>query len=666
VSGEERGTAGEPDRQETSACCDHRAHEPYRLVVENLAQVIFQTDARGQWTYLNPAWTEMTGFDVDSSLGRCFLDYVHPEDRQRHADLLQPLVDRARDYVGREVRYVTKIGTVRWVEVRAQPITDGTRIAGTAGTLTDVTERKHAEEALTGTRARLSHLLISSPAIIYSRDVEPGFVFTFVSDNVTRQLGLPTHELLDDPASWAEHLHPDEAWSEREAFAQLVDQQHQSREYRFRHADGTYRWIHDERTVVRDTLGRPTEIVGSWVDVTARRRAEEASAQLEQELRHAQKLEAVGRLAGGVAHDFNNLLTVIIGRCELLFRRVGHAGATARDVDIIMATARRASTLTTQLLAFSRKQVLQPTLLDLNEVVANMERLLDRLIGEDVVLWTDLQASLGRARADLGQIEQVIMNLVVNARDAMPAGGRLTIQTANVDVDAEFAARRVGFAPGAYVMLAVSDTGVGIEPDVRAKLFEPFFTTKPEGKGTGLGLSTVYGIVKQSGGEIVVESEPGQGASFRIYLPRVDGAEPAPAVRPDGAPDPGGSETILLTEDAAVVRDLTCDLLRAAGYRVLAAATPDEALALCENHSGTIDLLLTDVVLPGMSGRELAEHARRVRPKMRVLFVSGYPDDEMVRLGIQREEAVFLAKPFTADALGRKVRQALERSAPPA
>ena len=316
----------------SEATVDHGAHDQQRLVVENLAQVVFQTDARGQWTFLNPAWTELTGFDVAESLGRCFIEFVHPDDRQLHADLLLPLADNEREYIGREVRYVTKIGSVRWVEVRAQPLTATGRILGTAGTLTDVTDRKEAEEALLATRARMRHLLVASPVIIYSRDIRPGFPFTFVSDNVARQLDLEAGDLLEDAGGLTDRLHPDDAAAEAEAMAALLEEPQQSREYRIRRADGTYRWIHDERTLLRDASGQPTEVVGSWLDVTARRDAEEASAQLEHELRHAQKLEAIGRLAGGVAHDFNNLLTVIIGRCELLFRRVGHGGPTARDV----------------------------------------------------------------------------------------------------------------------------------------------------------------------------------------------------------------------------------------------------------------------------------------------------------------------------------------------
>jgi PAS domain S-box-containing protein len=636
------------------AACDR-----HRLLLEHLSQVVFQTDARGAWTFLNPAWTEMTGFSVEESLGRDFLEFVHPDDRARHAGLLEPVAAPDHDYIGREVRYVTKIGSVRWVEVRAQLLTRGAAVLGTAGTLTDVTDRKHAEDALLATRARLSHLLLSSPAIIYSRDARAGFPFTFVSDNV-RQLGLDAQELLDEPGAWGARVHPEDAVEVGE-FLRDVGQDRQSREYRLGDPDGTIRWIHDERTIIRDAAGRAIEIVGSWLDVTARRRAEEASAHLEQEFRHAQRLDAVGRLAGGVAHDFNNLLTVITGRCQLLFRRLAAEPGLERDVDIVMATARRASTLTNQLLAFSRKQVLEPTLLDLNEVVTNMERLLERLIAEDIVLGTSLDPTLGRVRADRGQIEQVLMNLVVNARDAMPRGGRLTIETANAEVDADFARRHVGFTPGAYVVIAVRDSGVGIPPEIRSKLFEPFFTTKPEGQGTGLGLSTVYGIVKQSGGEVIVDSEPGQGATFRIYLPRVEAVAPEVRSSEEQTEVPRGVETILLAEDATIVRDLMADLLKSCGYQVLAPPSARQALDLLQNHPGAIDLLVTDVVMPDLNGRELSEHARRLRPSVRVLYVSGYPDDEVIRHGLPSQDAMFLAKPFTAQALARRVRQALDR-----
>ncbi|MGH7342968.1 MAG: ATP-binding protein, partial [Candidatus Rokuibacteriota bacterium] len=376
--------------------------------------------------------------------------------------------------------------------------------------------------------------------------------------------------------------------------------------------------------------------VGTVRDVSQRKQAEEALRQTEQQLRQAQKMEAVGQLAGGIAHDFNNLLTVILGRSDLLRRRMGEDGPLRRDVELITATAARAGALTRQLLAFSRNQVLQPKVLDLNTVVSRMATLLRRLIGEHIHLVTVFQPDLGPVRVDPTQIEQVIVNLVVNARDAMPAGGTLTIETANARSDESAAGLEASAGPGSLVCLTVRDTGCGMDADVQAHLFEPFFTTKPPGKGTGLGLATVYGIVKQHNGGIFADSTPGQGATFRIYLPRAipetpDETDVPPAPRP-------GNETILLVEDEVEVRILAEEILRGHGYTVLA-ASPDEALALAERHPEAIELLLTDVVMPGTSGRVLADRLMRLRPDTKILFMTGYTDEAIVHHGVLDDHA---------------------------
>jgi CheY-like chemotaxis protein len=376
-------------------------------------------------------------------------------------------------------------------------------------------------------------------------------------------------------------------------------------------------------------------------------------------------MEAVGQLAGGIAHDFNNLLTVIMGRTELLLRPLKPEDPLHRGISLIRKTAGRAAELTCQLLAFSRKQVLQPRALCLNAVVSNMERMLGRVIGEDISLVTVLDPMLGRVRADPGQIEQVIMNLAVNARDAMPDGGRLTIETANVELDAARARRHAGSSAGPHVMLAVTDTGIGMPREVQAHLFEPFFTTKEPGKGTGLGLATVYGVVKQSGGYVHVYSEPGQGAAFQIYLPRVHEAVETVEHETTLGESPRGTETILLVEDEEGVRELARDILRASGYTVLDAEHGGAALLTCERYAGAIHLLVTDVVMPQMSGRELAERLTQVRPDMQVLYISGYTDDAVVRHGVREADIAFLQKPFMPDVLARKVRDVLDRPAVP-
>ena len=404
------------------------------------------------------------------------------------------------------------------------------------------------------------------------------------------------------------------------------------------------------------TGGRLREIQGYLFDTTERR-------SLEGQLRQAQKMDAVGRLAGGIAHDFNNLLTVILGFSDMILERVAPDDPIAGDLGEIHRAGERASALTRQLLAFSRQQVLEPRVLDLNEVVRGMSGgMLGRLIGEDIRIQTRLAADLGRVKADPGQIEQVILNLAVNARDAMPKGGTLTVETRNTELDDTFMQTTLTVSPGLYVLLAVTDTGVGMDAVTQSHLFEPFFTTKERGKGTGLGLATVYGIVKQSGGYIDVSSEPGRGSAFRIHLPRVEAevtAGPGSLLRAEKST---GMETILLVEDEEAVRRLASRALEAAGYTVLEAGSGAEALDLLESAGGGISLLLTDVVMPGMGGPELAERVRVIRPELRFLFMSGYTDPGTVDQAALSRAGGFLQKPFTAAALTEKVRTELDRT----
>jgi len=379
------------------------------------------------------------------------------------------------------------------------------------------------------------------------------------------------------------------------------------------------------------------------------------------QLLQAQKMEAVGRLAGGIAHDFNNLLTTIIGNTELSLLRIGKDNPLCENIAEIKKAANRAASLTRQLLAFSRKQVLQPVVLNLNTVICGLEKMIGRLIGEDMELETLLSPDLGEVRADAGQMEQVIMNLVINARDAMPLGGKLIIETANVDLDETYASEHgVKLNPGPYVMLAVSDTGKGMDKETQAHIFEPFFTTKERGKGTGLGLSTVYGIVKQSGGLIWVYSELGEGTTFKIYLPRIrSGSEPQ---RKEQAPleAPKGVETVLIVEDDDAVRSLACKILELQGYKILEAKDGEEAMKVSKEHNGPIHLMITDVVMPGISGRELQEQLHPLRPAMKVLYMSGYTDNATAHHKVLDSGVAFLQKPFTPETLARKVREVLE------
>jgi signal transduction histidine kinase/ActR/RegA family two-component response regulator len=404
--------------------------------------------------------------------------------------------------------------------------------------------------------------------------------------------------------------------------------------------------------------GRPARLV-LVNDVTERRRVEEALRKTEEQLRQAQKMEAVGRLAGGVAHDFNNVLSVILSYGEMLLADMKPGDPVRADIEEMHKAGERAADLTRQLLMFSRQQVLAPKVLDLNDVLTSMDKMLQRILGADVDLVSLPTQPLGRVRADPSSVEQVIMNLVVNARDAMPTGGKLTMETANVVLDEAYAQAHLGVKPGAHVMLAVTDTGTGIEKATLARIFEPFFTTKESGKGTGLGLSTVFGVVQQSGGSVWVYSEVGKGTTFKVYLPRVDAAVEAVG---DTVPPTTlrGTETILLVEDDDQVRVVARGILRRSGYDVIEAHNAGEALLSSEQHAGTIHLLLTDVVMPQMSGPELAKRLVSVRPDMKVLCMSGYTDDSIVRHGVLEAHIAYLQKPITPEALTARVRGVLD------
>jgi PAS domain S-box-containing protein len=416
------------------------------------------------------------------------------------------------------------------------------------------------------------------------------------------------------------------------------------------------RWLHTRKIPIHDALGRPRHLLGVSVDITEQKLATDA---LQEQLRHAQKMEAVGRLAGGVAHDFNNLLSVIMGYASLALDSTSDGEPLKTQLSEVLAASERARDLTRQLLAFSRQQVLDPRVINLNEVIARVERMLERLIGEDVELVAFKAEHLGNVRVDPSQIEQVLMNLCVNARDAMPKGGKLTIETANVTLDESYAAEHPTVVAGPHVMLAVSDTGHGMDRETQKRIFEPFFTTKEVGRGTGLGLSTVFGVVRQSGGHIWVYSEPGAGAVFKLYFPRVEGEAVAAGPGPRRAPNTG-NETVLVLEDEEQVRRVVIAMLTRGGYRVLEAATAEQAFALARNSEQTIDLLLTDVVMPSMSGPDVVRQMQAIRPRLKAICMSGYTDETVFRHGILESGVAFLQKPITPDSLRQRIRNVLD------
>jgi len=510
-------------------------------------------------------------------------------------------------------------------------------------------ERRKAEEALRESEKRLQKILDNSPAIIFLKDTEGRYLY--VNPQFGKLTVLTPEQILGKTD--AEIFPPEQAAAFRANDLKVL-QAGVALEFEevARHQDELYTSI-VSKFPLRNTEGEVYAICGIATDITERK-------SLEAQLRQSQKMEAIGRLAGGIAHDFNNMLTVINGFSELMLLSLPVGDPHRNTAEHIRQAGEKAATLTRHLLAFSRQQVLQPRVLDLNAVVANMDTMLKRMIAEDIDLLTILSPGSTPVKADPGQIQQILMNLVVNARDAMPDGGRLTIETADVVLDTDYARRHVGVSPGRYVMLAVSDNGCGMDKQTQARIFEPFFTTKEEGKGTGLGLSTVYGIVKQSGGNIWVYSEPGRGTTFRIYLPRIEGV--AEAIVPGKAqePLPRGSETLLLVEDDAGVRKLAKTTLQTQGYTVLEAAPGEDAMRLSGQHEGLIHLMVTDMVMPEMSGRELAERLKPLRPNMKVLLTSGYTGKAMLHHGELDPGMAFLQKPFTPQTLARKVREVLD------
>jgi two-component system, cell cycle sensor histidine kinase and response regulator CckA len=624
-----------------------RAQHLLEAVIEGTSDAIFVKDREGRYLMANTAAAALVGRTVQELIGKTCQEFFSPD------TALQILErDRMALQAGESSTFeeqLTVAGTTLVCLTTRGPFHDAQgRVAGSFGVSRDITDRKRMEENLRVQKVFLEQLIQNAPEAIAITD--PDYTVRQINLEFTRVFGYSAEEARG--RNLGTLIVPSDKEGESQDLA----------DYSARPVTTvleTTRRRKDGSRVDVSVLVSPV-IVGNELDaVYCIYRDISDVKTTEEQLRQSQKMEAIGRLAGGLAHDLNNLLTVITGYCELQLAAATPADSSRAHAAQIMQAAQRATALTQQLLAFSRRQVLQPRAIDLNFVVGSLESLLQRLIGEDIEVVFTPALDLGTVRADPGQLEQVIMNLAINARDAMPKGGKLLLQTSNTELDEAFTRLHVGVVPGRYILLTVSDTGIGMDEQTIAHIFEPFFTTKGLGKGTGLGLSTVYGIVQQSEGHIFVYSEPQRGTSFKIYLPRVDEpAEHSSSIK-EGSQKSLGRETVLLVEDDPQVRQLTHTLLEGCGYSVLAADTMSAVETHCREFRGAIHLLLTDLIMPGMTGKEVAAVVSRLRPGIRVLFMSGYTDDVIDLHGGLGPETFFLQKPFTGAALAEKVRQAL-------
>jgi two-component system cell cycle sensor histidine kinase/response regulator CckA len=632
-----------------------RSESRYRLLLDAAPDAIVVTDREGKVVLFNDAAERLVGATADSVLGEPVSKVIDLGDMGSRKAPPSPGEANGSPHP-RELEARRADGSRFWAESTIADLGLGQE-AGTTVIFRDVSERHAAEDALRTSQERLEFALEAGRMGTWEWEMADGRITW--SDSMEGIVGIPPGSFGGTYEAFAELVHPDDRQSMRQAVERsMATDAEYLVECRMGPAGAQTTPIVAQGRVVRDAFGKPVRMVGVALDVTARR-------ELEGQLRHAQKMESVGRLAGGIAHDFNNLLTAITGHGDLLAQSMDQGDPRQADVAAINAAAGRAATLTRQLLAYGRQSLMRPEPIDLNAVVSDIEPMIRRLIGEDVELRTSLEPDLGWVQADAGQLDQVILNLVVNARDALSSGGTIELATANVRLDEAYAAEHPGARPGSYVMISVSDTGVGIDAATLARIFEPYFTTKDRGRGTGLGLATVLGIVEQSGGHIDVASTVGEGTTFRVYLPRQ--ADPAATAAPDAGSDrqpERGHETVLLAEDEEAVRRLATMALERSGYRVIPAADGTAALEAAAAHEGPIDLLLTDVIMPGLNGRELADQFKTIHPETRVLYMSGYAGEALSAQGVLDPSVAFLAKPFVPAELARKVRDVLD--GPPA
>jgi len=617
----------------------------YRTLFDYAPDGILIADQDGNYVDANPSTCRMLGYSREALIGRNASDIVTPGEIT-HIEPALRTIESTADY-RREWLFRRNDGTVFPADVIATQMPDGNILA----MLRDVSERSRALEAVRVAEERMRFALQSANVGIWDMDYTTGVLQW--SETLEAHYGMGPGTFGGTLEAFFDRVHPDDRAHLREQLEQATQSGAViSMDHRTIWPDGKVRWLSGAGRVLLGTAGEPLRGLGISLDVTERHT-------LEAQYQQAQRMEAVGRLAGGVAHDFNNLLTAILGYCELLLGALNPNDPLRYDVLEIQRAGVSAAGLTRQLLAFSRKQIIEPTRLDLNVVVADMRAMLGRIIGEDVAIALSLRPGPASIMADRGQVEQIILNLAVNARDAMPMGGTLTIETSHVALDEHSAALHFAVTPGTYVTLTVTDTGMGMTEEVQSHLFEPFFTTKDLGKGTGLGLATVHGIVARSGGGVSVYSEVGKGTSFKVYFPLADAAEgvvevPAPIVRRHV-----GTHEVLVVEDAAGLRELTRRLLEREGYAVHLAANANEALRLFDQHE-SIDVVLTDVVMPGASGPELIRQLIKSRPGLKVVYMSGYTEEAIVQHGVLKSGIAFLHKPFSSETLRRKLREALD------
>ena len=641
------------------------------LLLDKVQQAVIAADLDGNITYWNGFARKIFGWTAAEVLNKNLLQLITP-DASHNGSLKKTSKNKPGKSLTSEMILQKRNGTLFPAQIVNSPLHDKSeRKIGTLGIFTDITDLKITEKEnislnteIQTQRQRLNAIIANIPGVVWEAGLirdESNQNVNFVSEYVEKMIGYTVDEWACKPNFWLDVIHPeDREHAELEMRSFIENNGKGVQQYRWIAKDGRAVWVETQMVLVTDENGKPYSLRCISIDVSERKFIEDALQKSEEQLRQSQKLESVGRLAGGIAHDFNNMLTAINGYSDLILRELDDDDSLRKKVLEIKKAGERSAALTHQLLAFSRRQVLQPKLIDLNQIVSEMNQLLYRLIGEDIQLEVALDPHSSWVEADPSQLSQVIMNLVVNASDAMPQGGKLTIKTEKVQFHQEPVARFAPQIKEKFVMMSVIDSGVGIEDKIFEQIFEPFFTTKQVGAGTGLGLSTVYGIVKQSGGYIWVNSEPGKGAEFKIYLPNVEEKVAEKKERKPSEQFPHGTETILLVEDEEMVRNLTRRILEVCGYTVIEARNGVEALKICEEINYEIDLLMSDVVMPQMDGRELSEKVAEINPQIRTLFTSGYMNDRIMRLGVSGDAVNFIQKPFAPDVLARKIREMLD------